>query len=64
MDILTLLEHLANNAHYYPTINQWVNGQPEHIKSAFLTNNANQLKSQLGDTSNLADKSHVVQITL
>lgn len=64
MDILTLLEHLANNAHYHSTIDQLVNDQPNDIKLAFLTNDASQLKNQLGDTSNLADKSHVVQITL
>lgn len=62
MDILTLLEHLANNAHHRIMINELVNNQSIEIREAFLANNVAKLRNQLGDTENLADRSSVVQI--
>lgn len=64
MKILNLLEQLANNVHHNIDITELLCGQSYEIQKAFLTNNSIKLRSQIGHTENLADKSAVVQIKL
>ena len=62
MDILSLLEHLAENTHFCANICELLELQPDKIKKAFLSNDAVSLKNQLGDTKNLSDRSIIVQL--
>lgn len=64
MDILTLLEHLANNVHHRIVIEELINCQPNEVKEAFLTNNVTQLRSHLGSARNLPDRNAVIQIVV
>lgn len=62
MDIITLLEILANTTHTI-NINDLISSQPEEIKQAFLSKNTTRFRNSLGNTKNLADKSGVTYIT-
>ena len=62
MQILSLLETLANNAHHRVSLVDCIKTQPENIQEAFLTNDGIKLKSTLGGVARLADRNQVVFI--
>lgn len=64
MNILMLLEHLANTTHNQVKISEVLANQPQSVKNAFSTNNSADLKSLLGETNNLADRSAVTQLII
>lgn len=63
MDTITLLVELAQSVHHQVSINDLLKDQSDNIKTAFLSNHADNLKMQLADTDYFANESHVVQIT-
>lgn len=62
MEIMTLLELLANNAHHRIAIHELIHRQPSQIQEAFFAKNSAYLRNQLGDTQNLADRCGVVAL--
>jgi len=63
MSIISILETLATSAHYRISIPSLIESQPDAIQSAFFSRDSKQLKEQLGDVINLADRDRVVQVS-
>lgn len=64
MTIISILEQLANTAHYHANPHHLMQDQDQNVQQAFLTNNSNLLQSQFKDTATIvAHRSHVVQIS-
>lgn len=61
MNIMTLLEQLANSAHHKVSVEELISSQPLEIQNVFISNNGSQLKKILGN-HNCVDRSSVVQI--
>lgn len=61
MNLVTLLQKLANTVHHNANTSELIADQTPQVQQAFLTNNGAQLKSLLGDTTNLADRDKVTQ---
>lgn len=62
MNIITLLEHVANNVHHQIKIKTLISTQTEKVQDAFLNNDVASLRNQLGDTKNLANKNTIFQV--
>lgn len=61
MNVMTLLEQLANSVHHKVSVKELISSQPSEIQNAFISNNGSQLKKILGN-NNCLDRSSVVQI--
>lgn len=61
MDTVTFLEQLANTA-YYESRSNLLSKQPAEVQKAFLTNDGDLLKKQLGGQVQLANRTTVTQI--
>jgi hypothetical protein len=63
MKLMTLLELLASNAHHQVNIENLLHDLPDHIRQAFLSNNAELLKKQFNDSTPItANRSSIVQV--
>lgn len=61
MSLITILEQIAKNAHHQISVKDLICMQPNEIQEAFLNNDAMELKKQLCDVNNLADRCTVFQ---
>jgi hypothetical protein len=61
MDVVLLLEQLANQAHHRKAIHTLVSQLSEETKKAFLLNDMGIIKKQLSDTIYYADRTTITQ---